>query len=479
MAPPVENLSRETLASIFCELAHQDPQWPQMRAYQGPMTISAVCASWRRVALATPALWYRFTFDFSPLPGRAFLEQTVQRTVAARTWVARAGERALQLDLTRRPALASSPGPILCIGAVDPVKALVEENASRIAVLKLVLPGNLALSFITRIPGGFPLLTSLSIEPSAEFTFNTSANQFPLLQRLSIATSNSSLGRDQLRALNVEHKAVAWDKITTLRLDRVAMLPVLCSMLQHIPALVGLQLIVGAAQADTSTKMRGHTSLRHLKTLVLELPSYEAFRVVLTHLHFPALDALSLAQSACYGACPRAIVGGIPEAELFSVLTRSPNLSRLSLALSCPTHIIAGLETRAPHLSELRLCFDQALVDQLAAGSLRFPTSLTALSVLVFLDRSTDEGKPIPSTTLHAIASIAKLRLRRGALPSTLVLTILIESLENAHHYNNTAVAVQQECERAAISCVWVDSLRCSALTRRTTASPMAFPIEM
>nr|GAT49126.1 predicted protein [Mycena chlorophos] len=330
----MNKLSDETLVRIFRILAALEGEsWANLHAKHGPLSISAVCATWRRASIASPDLWCRFSVLFHPYNARQPRLVISKQIQTAKTWLRRAGKLPLHIsfsDLIPRALIH----PNLHI-----IHELVEPFQKQLVFLHIAWPHPEDLRHLVDTPSTlYPALHELKItSPPEDFSWCSShTSLFPSLTKLTV--SETMFLNNKPPAVNT--LPIRWDQLTFLRLQRTGTLTDICAILPLCPSLTACH--ITALFSVTVPRKHKRVPLSRVRALTLELSSGPSFANFFRLFEMPALVSLSLGESR--SIAPASLVG--PLQGLPAFISPAGLLKRLSLGIACPPSVLVSILQR-------------------------------------------------------------------------------------------------------------------------------------
>ncbi|KAJ6589496.1 hypothetical protein B0H19DRAFT_238326 [Mycena capillaripes] len=262
---PILTLPPEIIIEIFIQCLRISTQFPSSE--HAPLLLLQICASWRVLALSTPALWKRLDIELAySLPGNM---DNLERRIAEWTSLASSAPLSLGLYETVRPMAKQ-----MC--------ALLRQYAPRCECLRL----RASLKTVSELPhlGPLPLLKKLNLAYSPNGHETVSARAFadaPALREL-------VLGQHSVPSMLV----LPWHQLTTFTGDTLSVAECLFVLRSspHLTTCTFLYLTPGTAAGEGLT----HSCLT-------DLSISNSTADVLRYIDLPALRDLYLTRPTGFG----------------------------------------------------------------------------------------------------------------------------------------------------------------------------------
>ncbi|KAJ7755841.1 hypothetical protein B0H16DRAFT_1690067 [Mycena metata] len=155
---PILTLPVEITAEIFHRLPLQVGELGLQRN-MAPLSLTAVCRSWRGIALSTPTLWSTMSISFNDIPPTVVAQPGLVELFITQ-WLRRSGECPLSLTLTLRRTRRRGHEVHFPISRV---RAIVHQCAHRIQNLDLDLGDNNTMESLELHSLSFPLLQAANV----------------------------------------------------------------------------------------------------------------------------------------------------------------------------------------------------------------------------------------------------------------------------------------------------------------------------
>ncbi|KAJ7739888.1 hypothetical protein B0H16DRAFT_1568198 [Mycena metata] len=175
---PIITLPVEVTIEIFHRLPLEVGEKMGIRRNTAPISLTAVCRSWRGIAISTPTLWSTLKISYNDIPSTVIAKPGIVELFINK-WLGRSGECPLSLDLY----LSRQTGDGFSISRIRAIR-VVHQYAHRIQHLALDLGDYNAAEPLELHSLSFPLLQVAKVQ-RCDFGFETRVfSDAPLLHSL-------------------------------------------------------------------------------------------------------------------------------------------------------------------------------------------------------------------------------------------------------------------------------------------------------